>query len=98
MAATGIVRLFDEDRARITAESERAGSALRLDGPPVRTLHVNLDEAMKADSDQQADLIRISENSCSGFPEPTVESLPDRRRFEVAVHCPRTGLQLSPRH
>jgi Fic family protein len=30
MAATRIVQLFEEDRARITAESERAGSALRV--------------------------------------------------------------------
>lgn len=29
-AATRIVQLFEEDRARITAESERAGSALRV--------------------------------------------------------------------
>lgn len=29
-AATRIVQLFDDDRARITAESERAGSALRV--------------------------------------------------------------------
>ena len=35
------------------------GRLLRLDGPSVRTLHVNLDP-MKEDSDQQADLIRIS--------------------------------------
>jgi hypothetical protein len=47
------------------------GRLLRLDGPSVRTLHVNLDEAMKEDSDQQADLIRISGNSWSEFPEPT---------------------------
>jgi len=32
---------------------------------------VNLDDAMKEDSDQQADLIRISGNTCPEFPEPT---------------------------
>src|SRR5581483_4803036 len=47
------------------------GRLLRLDGPSVRTLHVNLDDAMKEDSDQQADLIRISGNTCPEFPEPT---------------------------
>src|SRR5207244_13501862 len=43
----------------------------RLDGRSVRTLHVNLDEAMKEDSDQQADLVRISGKHRSEFPEPT---------------------------
>lgn len=42
--------LHDEDLAQV----------LRLDGPSVRTLHVNLDDAMKEDSDQGADLVRIS--------------------------------------
>src|SRR5262249_45173013 len=37
----------------------------------VRTLHVNLDEAMKEDSDQEADLVRISGKSRPEFPEPT---------------------------
>jgi hypothetical protein len=32
---------------------------------------VNLDDAMKEDSDQQADLVRISGKSWSEFPEPT---------------------------
>jgi DNA replication protein DnaC len=64
--------LHDDDLAQAIIDRvlER-GRLLRLDGPSVRTLHVNLDEAMKADSDQQADLIRISGNSCSDFPEPT---------------------------
>lgn len=47
------------------------GRLLRLDGPFVRTLHVNLDEAMKEESDQQTDLVRISGKSRSEFPEPT---------------------------
>jgi hypothetical protein len=47
------------------------GRLLRLDGPSVCTLHVNLDDAMKEESDQQADLVRISGKSRSEFPEPT---------------------------
>src|SRR5262245_40265620 len=44
---------------------------LRLDRPSVHTLHVNLEEAMREDSDQQRDLIRISGNRWSGFSEST---------------------------
>ena len=44
-----------------------------LDGPSVRTLHVNLDEAMNEDSDQQPDL-RISGKSWSEFPELTIDA------------------------
>ena len=53
--------LHDEDLAHAIIDRvlER-GRLLRLDGPSVRTLHVNLDDAMKEDSDQQADLARIS--------------------------------------
>jgi hypothetical protein len=63
--------LHDEDLAQALIDRvlER-GRLLRLDGPSVRTLHVNLDDAMKDESDQQA-LIRISGNSCPEFPEPT---------------------------
>ena len=61
--------LHDEDLAQAiigrVLERERL---LRLDGPSVRTLHVNLDEAMKEDSDQQADLVRISGKHRSEFP------------------------------
>ena len=57
--------LHDEDLAQAIIDRvlER-GRLLRLDGPSVRTLHVNLDDAMKEDSDQQADLIRISGKTC----------------------------------
>jgi hypothetical protein len=74
--------LHDDDLAQAIIDRvlER-GRLLRLDGPSVRTLHVNLDEAMKADSDQQADLIRISGNRCPDFPEPTVLSTAQRGPF-----------------
>ena len=64
--------LHDEDLAQAIIDRvlER-GRLLRLDGPSVRTLHVNLDDAMKEDSDQDADLVRISGKSRSEFPEPT---------------------------
>jgi DNA replication protein DnaC len=64
--------LHDDDLAQAIIDRvlER-GRLLRLDGPSIRTLHVDLDEALKEDSDHQADLIRISGNSCPEFPEPT---------------------------
>jgi IstB-like ATP binding protein len=64
--------LHDEDLAQAIIDRvlER-GRLLRLDGPSVRTLHVNLDDAMKEDSDQDADLVRISGKRRSEFPEPT---------------------------
>jgi DNA replication protein DnaC len=64
--------LHDEDLAQAILDRvlER-GRLLRLDGPSVRTLHVNLDEAMNEDSDQEADLVRISGKRRSEFPEPT---------------------------
>jgi len=43
------------------------GRLLRLVGPSVRTLHVNLDDAMKDESDQQADSIRIPERVAQNF-------------------------------
>jgi hypothetical protein len=65
--------LNDEDLAQAIIDRvlER-GRLLRLDGPSVRTLHVNLDDAMKEASDQDADLVRISGKSRSEFPEPTL--------------------------
>jgi DNA replication protein DnaC len=53
--------LHDDDPAQAIIDRvlER-GRLLRLDGPSVRTMHVNLDDAMKEDPDQQADPIRIS--------------------------------------
>ena len=53
--------LHDDDLAQAIIDRvlER-GRLLRLDGPSVRSLHVNLDDAMKEDSDQEADLVRIS--------------------------------------
>jgi IstB-like ATP binding protein len=64
--------LHDEDLAQAILDRvlER-GRLLRLDGPSVRTLHGNLDEAMKEDSDQEADLVRISGKRWSEFPKPT---------------------------
>jgi hypothetical protein len=66
--------LHDEDLAQAIIDRvlER-GRLLRLDGPSVRTLHVNLDDALKEDSDQAADLVRISGKSRSEFPEPTTQ-------------------------
>jgi IstB-like ATP binding protein len=69
--------LHDDDLAQAIIDRvlER-GRLLRLDGPSVRTLHVNLDDAMKENSDHQADLIRISRNTCSEFRNPQ-SPLPD---------------------
>ncbi len=72
--------LHDDDLAQAIIDRvlER-GRLLRLDGPSVRTLHVNLDEAMKEESDSGDDVIRISGNQCPEFPEPTAG---DRRRTD----------------
>jgi hypothetical protein len=68
--------LHDEDLAlAIIDRVLERGRLLRLDGPSVRTLHVNLDDAMKEDSDQGADLVRISGKRWSEFPEPTTSSI-----------------------
>lgn len=64
--------LHDEDLAQAILDRvlER-GRILRLDGPSVRTLHVNLDDAMKEDSDQAGEVARISGKQRPEFPEPT---------------------------
>ena len=91
--------LHDDDLAQAIIDRvlER-GRLLRLDGPSVRTLHVDLDEAMKEDSDQQADLVRISGKSRSEFPEPTpgaVRSSIDAPASRVAhVRRPSESAQL----
>ena len=65
----------DEDLAQAILDRvlER-GRLIRLDGPSIRTLHLNLDEAMKEGSDTEDDVIRISGNHCPEFPEPTVDA------------------------
>ena len=62
--------LHDDDLAQAIIDRvlER-GRLIRLDGPSVRTLHVNLDEAMKEGSDTEDDVIRISGNQCAEFPD-----------------------------
>ena len=64
--------LHDEDLAQAILDRvlER-GRVMRLDGPSIRTLHVNLDEAMQEESDQGAELARISGKRWPEFPEPT---------------------------
>lgn len=64
--------LHDDDLAQAIVDRvlER-GRLIRLDGPSVRTMHLNLDEAMNAGSDQDDDLARISGNQWPEFPEPT---------------------------
>ena len=53
--------LHDEDLAHAIIDRvlER-GRLMRLDGPSVRTLHVNRDDAMREESDQGAELASIS--------------------------------------
>jgi len=64
--------LHDEDLAQAILDRvlER-GRLLRLDGPSIRTRHVNLDEALNEGSDQDDDLARISGIHRPEFPEPT---------------------------
>ena len=66
------------DRVHHDEDLER-GRLLRLDGPSVRTLHVNLDEAMKEDSDQAGEVARISGKQRPEFPEPTLMAKRQRR-------------------
>jgi hypothetical protein len=42
--------------------------------PSLRTLHVNLDDALNQGSDRPEEVIRISGNECPEFPEPTIAS------------------------
>jgi DNA replication protein DnaC len=89
--------LHDEDLAQAIIDRvlER-GRLLRLDGPSIRTLHVNLDDAMKEDSDQDADLVRISGKRRSEFPEPTplVPAPPEPAVFYLIEHMEGLVAQL----
>jgi DNA replication protein DnaC len=69
--------LHDEDLAQAIIDRvlER-GRLFRLDGPSLRTLHVNLDDAMNQGSDQDHEVARISGIKWPEFPEPTRR--PDR--------------------
>jgi DNA replication protein DnaC len=64
--------LHDDDLAQAIVDRvlER-GRLIRLDGPSIRTLHLNLDEALNAGSDREEDVARISGNQWPEFPEPT---------------------------
>src|SRR5688500_20148794 len=64
--------LHDDDLAQAILDRvlER-GRLVRLDGPSVRTLHVNLDEAFQEESDQDHEVARISGNRWPEFPQPT---------------------------
>jgi DNA replication protein DnaC len=64
--------LHDEDLAQAIIDRvlER-GRLFRLDGPSLRTLHVNLDDALNQGSDRPEEVIRISGNQHPEFPEPT---------------------------
>src|SRR5213594_934850 len=65
--------LHDEDLAQAIIDRvlER-GRLFRLDGPSIRTLHVNLDDAMNQGSDEDNEVARISGIQRPEFPEPTV--------------------------
>jgi DNA replication protein DnaC len=64
--------LHDDDLAQAIIDRVLdRGRLIRLDGPSVRTLHVDLDEAMKDGSDSGDEVIRISGIQCPEFPEPT---------------------------
>jgi DNA replication protein DnaC len=64
--------LHDEDLAQAIIDRvlER-GRLFRLDGPSLRTLHVNLDDTMNQGSDQDTKVARFSGISWPEFPEPT---------------------------
>jgi IstB-like ATP binding protein len=85
--------LHDDDLAQAIIDRvlER-GRLIRLDGPSVRTLHLNLDEAMKEGSDQDAEVARISGNRWPDFPEPT-QTRPNTTENRLV---PRTRRQDQP--
>jgi DNA replication protein DnaC len=64
--------LHDEDLAQAIIDRvlER-GRLFRLDGPSIRTIHTNLDEALNAGSNHEAEVARISGKRWPEFPEPT---------------------------
>ena len=64
--------LHDDDLAQAIIDRvlER-GRLFRLDGPSIRTLHTNLDEALNAGSNHEAEVARISGKKPPEFPEPT---------------------------
>jgi hypothetical protein len=64
--------LHDDDLAQAIIDRvlER-GRLVRLDGPSIRTLHVNLDDALNDGSDQDVEVARISGITRPEFPEPT---------------------------
>lgn len=89
--------LHDEDLAQaILDRGLERGRLIRLDGPSIRTLHLNLDEAMKEGSDTEDEVIRISGNHCPEFPEPTPRPLVldagPLRRGSVVVPLSRVRL------
>lgn len=65
--------LHDEDLAHAIADRvlER-GRLFKLDGPSIRTRHLQLDEAINAGSDQDDEVATISGIQWPEFPEPTV--------------------------
>ena len=67
--------LHDEDLAQAIIDRvlER-GRLVRLDGPSLRTLHVNLDDTMNQGSDQDTKVARVSGISWPEFPEPQLSS------------------------
>ena len=83
--------LHDEDLAQAIIDRvlER-GRLFRLDGPSVRTLHVNLDDAMNDGSDQENEVARISGNQWPTFPEPTDPCRCSSRR--VKFWAPRASV------
>jgi IstB-like ATP binding protein len=63
--------LHDEDLAQaIIDRALERGRLLRLDGPSVRTLHVNLDDAMKEDSDRTRTWSEFPEKAGQNFRNP----------------------------
>jgi DNA replication protein DnaC len=81
--------LHDDDLAQAIIDRvlER-GRLIRLDGPSVRTLHLNLDEAMKEGSDQDAEVARISGNKWPEFPEPTCRLCSDQSNVQRCSRPP----------
>jgi DNA replication protein DnaC len=85
--------LHDDDLAQAILDRvlER-GRLIRLDAPSIRTLHLDLDEAMKAGSDSDDEVIRLSGNQCAEFPEPTTRIVSLLEEHAVALGSVVAGL------
>ncbi len=87
--------LHDEDLAQAIIDRvlER-GRLFRLDGPSLRTLHVNLDDALNQGADRPEEVIRISGSQCPEFPDPScLDSNDVQRKRKAEMWCKQRRME-----